>query len=176
MAVRGITKREAEELFNGLRDDLMSAERRIVRIIKTRAWEPLNYESFAQAWNERLDGISLATGALKAHVVYALLDTMTPEEIGATVTGVSTRLARHLKREKEEFGKRPEDAEVVVRTFVRRRPTPPQTIRVEVTPAEYAAWASSAAVEGETIGEYSAEVLRRHFTRKLSVRTKRAAA
>lgn len=162
-----ISKKEAEELVSGLRDDLLSAGRRIVKIIEARAWEPIGYASFTELWHERLDGVPLS-GAIKAHVVYALLDTSTPEEIGSTVTGVSTKAARKLKEQKD-LGKPADLASVRVNTYVRRPPSVPQMIHVEVSPLEYAAWTGIASLEKNNIGEYAANVLREHFSAKLHV-------
>lgn len=70
-------QKEAEALWVSLRSALVNAEAAIVEIIKTRAWEPLGYDTFAQAWNDRMRGVKLAA-ACNTHIVYALLDEARP--------------------------------------------------------------------------------------------------
>lgn len=81
-------KKTAEALFDSLANALNNAEKILIEIIRTKAWQQLGYETFTDAWNERLAGVRLATGAMRAHVVYALLEEgLTNEEvIKATMT------------------------------------------------------------------------------------------
>lgn len=88
MMPRKISKAAAEKLWADIRTDLANAEKNIIKAIKTRAWEPLGYESFVACWNDRLQGIRLATDVLKVHVVYALFETTDDPQMVAQAVGV----------------------------------------------------------------------------------------
>jgi len=66
----------AEALWGKLRDGFNDLEATLIEIIKNKAWEPLGYASFTDAWNERLGDCRLANRSdmLRSHVVYAMLD------------------------------------------------------------------------------------------------------
>jgi hypothetical protein len=159
-----ISKKAAEELFASLHDQLVNVQQTIIRIIETRAWEKLGYESFADAWKSRLADIPLATQALKAHVVYTLLETETPAWIGENVRGVTPTAAREMKRQKNA-GVPPELATHRVRQYERRNPSPPSTLHISVSTYEYQSWVATAERKGENLADYCAEVLRKHFSR-----------
>lgn len=167
-----MTKKAANELFDSLHEQIVDIEKTIIRIIETRAWEVLGYESFADAWKDRLSSIPLATKVMKAHVVYALLDTQTPEEIGGPggASGVSIDAARSLKRQKSA-GVPANLASGRTRGGVEPKASPlPRTVRIVVDTDEYKAWTSVAAAAGETLDEYAGGVLRDHFSRPAAVR------
>lgn len=93
-----ISKHEAQALWNRLRAGLLGVERDIKKIVETRAWEPLGYISFVEAWNAELRGVEF-TGAIQATVVLSLYDSgATPEEIAASVEGVGPVRAKAYKQ------------------------------------------------------------------------------
>lgn len=69
--LRTVTAEQASALWADLRGSFINAEKRIVEIIELKAWEPLGFESFAEAWASKMHGIRLATEEVRAHVVYA---------------------------------------------------------------------------------------------------------
>ena len=48
---------EALNLWDELKRGFVNAERVLVRIINERAWEPLGYSSFNEAWTDRMQGV-----------------------------------------------------------------------------------------------------------------------
>lgn len=96
-----ITAVEAAELWDRLRQHLIHAERALEEIIETRAWEPMGYSSFAEAWDaQNLSDITFAP-EVRAHVVYALLDGgLAVEEVASEVKGVGVDRVESLARQK----------------------------------------------------------------------------
>ena len=83
-----IKKSEAVALWDSLRDNFLNATTNIKAIIAAKAWEPLGYNSFAQAWREEMSGIPLA-GEIRVHVVYQLLEESVPlQDIADMVGGI----------------------------------------------------------------------------------------
>src|SRR5690606_27033644 len=110
----------AELLWGQLAEGLESADQAVRLIVRNRAWEPLGYGSFTEAWNDRLKHITLATDALKAQVLYVLYDEGVSEDEAATlVKGVGPENAKAVKRQK--ISNVPVE-QVRVREFVRSRP------------------------------------------------------
>lgn len=95
-------REQAEKLFEDLRSGLVNAEALIIKIIQTKAWVHLGYTSFVEAWNDRMQGVRLASEALRAHVVYALLsDGLSDYEIGYA-TGVPDGQVGKLREVKQQ--------------------------------------------------------------------------
>lgn len=93
-----ITKPEAQALWNRLRSGLLGVERDIKEIVETRAWEPLGYISFVEAWNAELRGVEF-TGAMQAAVVLSLYDSgATQTEVAAAVHNVGPSKAEHYQK------------------------------------------------------------------------------
>lgn len=158
-----MTRKAAESLFTQLREHLTNTEKVIIRIIETEAWSVLGYDSFAAAWNERMKGVSLATQAIKAHVVYALLDTANVEDVIGMVS-VAPEVVQNLKRQKG-IGVPPQLA-TVVRRHTRSLPSAPSTIRITVTATEYQAWSKAAERRGVTLTAEVEALVRAHYTRR----------
>lgn len=68
-----MNKKQAEALWDEMREAFANLERLIVKAIEERAWEPLGYDSFAACWEDRMDGVRLATDVARSEVVYALI-------------------------------------------------------------------------------------------------------
>lgn len=156
-------KQTAEALFDELRSAFTNAERIIIQIIDTEAWRHLGYTSFAEAWNERMAGVRLATDAVKAHVVYALLESKTVDEV-VEVLNMPEEIVANLKRQKKTGIPA---GLATVRRHLRRHPGPAQTIRVTVTEHEYAAWTQLAVDMGKPLTEIAAVALREYFAGQL---------
>ncbi len=92
------TKHEAQALWNRLRAGFLGVERDIKKIVETRAWEPLGYISFAEAWGAELHGVKF-TGAMQAAVVLSLYDSgATAAEVAGAVAGVGAVSAQHYQK------------------------------------------------------------------------------
>lgn len=138
----------ANALWDELRSLLVRLEDVVDRIIEERAWEPLGYRDFAEAWADRMQGTRLATARQAATVVYALLDAgQTRDEITETLgpgSGVGPAKVEVLARQHSNgvpaalattsIRHNP----TVVRSHYRDAPSRPRTLHVELTEDEYA--------------------------------------
>lgn len=131
-----ISKEQAEELFARLNDRLNDAEAILVEVIKAKAWEPLGYPSFVDAWNARIH-CRLATTAMKGHVIYAALDEgLDRDEIVATFRVPDSQVDLAIQAKRQGI---PPEGYTWVRQHPRRRErAPDRIIRVEFSPSEYA--------------------------------------
>lgn len=133
-----ITKEHAEALFDRIREGFSNLESLITEAIELRAWEPLGYTTFAEAWQDRLKGIPLATDALKVHVIYALInDGRSDADIVRDLDGAVGDAAVANVRTQRERGI-PAGPLVRVRSFDRALPSQPDTLRIKLTPTKLA--------------------------------------
>lgn len=123
-----ISKHEAQALWNRLRAGLLGVERDIKKIVETRAWEPLGYVSFVEAWDAELRGVEF-TGAIQATVVLSLYDSgATPEEIAAVVYDVGPSKAAHYQKA-HAVGLTPADAYDHVSSMTAAKREPKVTLK-----------------------------------------------
>lgn len=93
-----ISKNEAKKLWNRLRSNLLALDQTITEIVEERAWEPMGYASFTEAWEKELHGIELK-GAQLASAVLALYDSgATPVEVASAVNGVGPEKAKAYEK------------------------------------------------------------------------------
>ena len=146
---RKISKKAASELWDSLREALVNAEDSIKKIIAAKAWEPLGYDTFLDAWADRMQGVRLATNGMAAHVVYQMLsEGASDADIATAVTGVGGVTVRTL-REKKGRGIPPENVNMhPVRRHERRNPAPPSVLKVELTAEEIGRYKALARVQG----------------------------
>lgn len=89
-----MNKTQAQALWNRLRSGLLGVEQSLKEIVENRAWEPLGYASFSEAWKAELAGLKLA-GAVQASAVLALYSSgATAEEVQEVVEGVGPKKAK----------------------------------------------------------------------------------
>lgn len=161
---------KAEKLWSELRELFVNAEAKIKEIIETRAWEPLGYGSFAEAWNDRMAGVRLATDAARAYVVYALFDDGLDEGgVAAALppgSGVGPSAIKALRRQRSNGV--PADF-AVVREHLRAKPGEPRYVHVELSPDEYENFKAIAEKRNLNFASESAKAVRAHF-RKLEAR------
>lgn len=156
---KALTTKQATALFDELHGALVNTERVIIKIIETQAWIPLGYGTFAEAWASRMAGVRLATDGMRAHVIYALLDTMNPAGI-EELTGASASTISLLQRQKS-IGVPPGFA--FVKQHYRRAPCGDRTVRVVVTADEYGAWSEAAQAAGSTVSAEAETAIRARF-------------
>lgn len=144
-----LSKIEAQQLWDNLRGSLLETEKNIRAIINTRAWEPLGYETFAEAWQDNLSDVKLSE-ELRAVVVFAMFDDgATPADVAKSVSGVGVRTVTDLA----DYHKQDFDASDAAYLAFRNRPTPqpknnPKTVSITLTAAEHAALKASADAQG----------------------------
>jgi len=130
----------AIHLWEDLAHALTRFEEALERVISERAWEPLGYSSFADAWVDRMQGTRLATSRQAATVVYALLDSGASREEAMESLGAGSGVAPiTLDRliEQREAGVPAHLASTRVRRHERSLPSPPSRITVELTHEEW---------------------------------------
>lgn len=169
-ATEKITKAEAEKLWRGLADAFESADKKIKCIIDTRAWEPLGYDNFIDAWNERIGNKTTLGTLAKAHVVWAFFDGGATEADVVKAIGVGDETASRWARERKAgvpasaaSPTRPKANATTVRQHERAKPSQAHTVKVELTPEEYKDFTAQAKAAGVTLEGLAANALRNYF-------------
>lgn len=180
--MRKLSKAAAEKLWTEIRTDLANAEKNIIRAIRTRAWEPLGYASFVECWNDRLQGIRLATDVLKVHVVYALFEsTDDPMKVAGAIgirSGVTPETVKRIKRHRDHGMTVEEAIAAGIRKPWGVSSSDPQSKPVVIrglAPEVYEAYKTLASEFDSTVEKEAAEALHAHF-RKLAQRIARKQA
>ena len=144
-----LSKIEAQQLWDNLRGSLLETEKNIRVIIEQRAWEPLGYETFAEAWRDNLSDIELST-ELRAVVVFAMFDDgASKSDVAKSVAGVGPTTVTALSN----YHSKGFDASDAAYLSFRKRPTPtpknsPKTIAITLSAEEHAALKASADAQG----------------------------
>jgi hypothetical protein len=155
-----INKAQATAMWDALRDHFLNATTSIKAIIAARAWEPLGYGSFAQAWREEMRDIPLA-GEVRVHVVYQLLEEQVPlQDVADMVGGVGPAIVESLARQKHHGV--PADC-AVVSEHVRRKPRPADTLHVKVGATMLHEYRRIAHIVGEPVEDIALEAIREKF-------------
>ena len=130
-----ISKKRAEALWQDLRSALEMSEQKIAEIVKSRAWEPLGYSSFAECWEDRLSDLRLSS-ELRAVVVFAMFDQGAGvSEVTAAVASVGPATAKKLKVAHRK-GMSAKGATTLVRQHERRPCSGQRFVRAELSPDE----------------------------------------
>ena len=130
-----ISKKRAEALWQDLRSALEMSEQKIAEIVKTRAWEPLGYSSFAECWEARLSDLRLSA-ELRAVVVFAMFDEGAGVSDACTaVASVGPATAKKLKVAHRK-GMSAKGATTLVRQHERRPRSGQRFVRAELSQDE----------------------------------------
>lgn len=101
MTTPGTESQRAEQLWEAAHQCLLDMQGVIVTIIAERAWEPLGYKKFADAWTARMSDITVAA-EIRPYVVYQMFkDGSGPEQVAEAVKGVSPAVAEILQRQQQ---------------------------------------------------------------------------
>ena len=96
-----ISKRKAEALWVSMGEALTDFEAALGEVIEARAWEPLGYQSFFEAWADRMAGYRLSSMIGKATVVYQMLDEgIAVNEIAMSAPGLGPAQVAKLAQKK----------------------------------------------------------------------------
>ena len=121
-----IDKSTAFKLWNELRGSLLATEETLKQIIEHKAWEPLGYGTFHEAWADRMGGVQLS-GAMEASVIFAMFDSgATPADAALSVKGVGPLRAKAYKQA-HGVGMSPVDAEAHASQMMRVNMKPGET-------------------------------------------------
>ncbi|MFI8660776.1 hypothetical protein ACIGKR_12360 [Rhodococcus qingshengii] len=165
-AVTTLNVKQAEKMWADLKGHFVNAEKTIIQIIQARAWEPLGYDSFVEAWQEKMAGVRLASTELRAHVVYAMFDEGLSEagvnDVLGVGSGIGPSQVKVLKRQKLN-GVPAAAATCRVPAYERRLPCVPRRIHVEFQEDEYADFFRIATALELNVHEVAASAVRAAF-------------
>lgn len=157
-----LTKNQAESLWIDLRDNFLDAEKNIKTIIATKAWEPLGYKTFAEAWLFKLGDVTLAA-EVRRHVVYELLsENVGLGYIAEAVKGITPKSADFLNRQRKN-GIPADQASTVVREHDRKLPSKPDTLHIKVGRTTLAEYQRIAGPLPQSVEEISQEAIAARF-------------
>jgi hypothetical protein len=97
-----LTKKQAQAMWDRVWQTLSDHEAAIREVIDKKAWLPLGFETFADAWfGLNHNDISLAR-ELRPHVVVQLLsEGLTEDEVADAVKGIGPELAARINKERK---------------------------------------------------------------------------
>lgn len=145
-----VSKAEANNLWNDLKSNLLLAQETLEKIVESRAWEPLGYETFVDAWTDRLSGVPLA-GVMEANVVYAMFDSGAEVQDVRGAAGVGPAKTRAYKQA-HDAKMSPKDAYLHAASMARakRQTPPPGSVFVEAHYRKQGSRRNSVYLEGFT--------------------------
>jgi hypothetical protein len=136
--------KQAQKLWDQLKQCLINAGRITEEIITTEAWKPLGYGSFAESWmGQGMNEIEIASD-MRPQVVYQLYAEGHSEEFVAdNVLGVGPAKAKAYRRERangvpanrargKSEAATTDDDKVVVTEHGRGKPSKPETLHITV--------------------------------------------
>ena len=161
--VTEMTRAEALELWGRLRQSFINAATAMEEIIEARAWEPLGYGSFGEAYHAQMEGVTLAT-EVRPHVVYQMLtEGYDYDAIAASVKGIGRDRAESLDRQRRN-GVPAKDASLsVVREHLRKQPSAAAYVHVPVGPIALRRYREIAEKRGMTVEQIAAEAIEARF-------------
>lgn len=168
-------KQEAEALWLKLATGFIMCEEAITSIIENKAWLPLGYATFAEAWRDRMSEIRLAV-ELNGHVVFALFDDgLTDMEIATIVKGIGVQGAANLRSQKSS-GIAAKSA--LSTRGAKPRKYPPSrdfALHLEFTPQEIAEWKAIALDNGFDLKQTATQWIRENMAALKASQSRRTA-
>lgn len=155
------TKRQqAQTLWKKLHSHFVNAENVIREIIDTRAWEPLGYKTFAEAWKATMSDLTLAV-EIRPHVVYQMLgEGWSSDEIAEAIRGIGPDGVEQLDRQRQNNV--PADYAVVNRHY-RRKPSPADTLHINVGHTMLEEYRRIAATHDTTVEDIAKDAVAERF-------------
>lgn len=155
-----LTRKQALALWGKLRQHFIDAADVMAEIIEQRAWEPLGYSTFAEAYAARMADVTLAA-EVRPHVVYQLLtEGLDPLDVAGLVNGIGPNGATALDRQRKNGV--PADF-AVVNEHLRRKPSPPDTVHVKVGKAILAEYRRIAETLDLSVEEIAKDAIAERF-------------
>jgi len=158
-----LSQKQATLLWSKLRQHFINAATVIEEIIERRAWEPLGYESFTEAWHSQMEGVTLAV-EVRPHVVYQMLtEGYDYDAIAEKVKGIGRDRAESLDRQRRN-GVPARDASMsVVREHLRKQPSAAAYVHVPVGPIALRRYREIAEKREMTVEQIAAEAIAARF-------------
>lgn len=158
-----LTRKQALALWGKLRQHFIDAAKVMEDIIEQRAWEPLGYGSFAEAYTAQMGDITLAV-EVRPHVVYQMLtEGYDYDSIAEKVKGIGRDRAESLDRQRRNGVPAKDASMTVVRRHLRKKPTGPAWIHVDVGPIALKRYQKIAEKHNLTIEQVAAEAIAARF-------------
>jgi hypothetical protein len=163
-----LSPRQAEALWSELRGVFVNAEKAILNIQENKAWEPLGFDTFAQAWDAKMRGVKLAVAAKNA-VIYALIEDDLDNSQASQITGTPVPVVQRL-REQKSNGIPSNLASTQVRSHFRAKPSAPVRLSVELPHDELANYKAMCEARGISMKDEALKAVRSHFRRLERIR------
>lgn len=161
--VAELTAKQAVALWGKLRQHFINAAAVIEEIIERRAWEPMGYASFAEAYHAQLADVTLAV-EVRPHVVYQMLtEGYDYDAVAAAVKGIGRDRAESLDRQRRNGVPAADASMTTVRRHLRKKPTAASTIHVEVGTIAMRRYQKIAEKLGMTVEQIAAEAIAERF-------------
>lgn len=171
----------AIELFDRLRDNWLDLADTWEQIIAERAWEPLGYETFFEAWDDKLSDIPLSRFVNVRAVYQMLAEGIDEDRIAMAVKGIGPETVRNIKRERENGvppelatgrppRQRPADKPIYVRPHGREKASPDSVIRVDVGPTMFIEYTRIAKKLGRSVPDIAKEAIAERFSQLAKVK------
>ena len=161
--VAELTAKQAVALWGKLRQHFINAAAVIEEIIERRAWEPMGYASFAEAYHAQLADVTLAV-EVRPHVVYQMLtEGYDYDAVAAAVKGIGRDRAESLDRQRRNGVPAADASMTTVRRHLRKKPTAASTIHVEVGTIAMRRYQKIAEKHGTTVEAIAAEAIAERF-------------
>ncbi|HKS94584.1 MAG TPA: hypothetical protein VJV74_00460 [Terriglobia bacterium] len=167
--------KDAIDLWDQLRVGLFLVEDTIQKIIEQKAWEPLGYDSFFEAWDDKMSDISLAK-EIQIRAAYQMLaEGVDADRIAMSVKGIGPRTVENIKRERENGltadqarGAAPRTSATRDKPNFRRStftkdPEPRSVIKIDVGPTMFAEYARIAKKLGRSVPDIAKEAIEARF-------------
>jgi hypothetical protein len=159
------TTERAEELWSAAHQCLLDLQGVIVTIIAERAWEPLGYTTFADAWKDRMADITMAP-EIRPYVVYQMFkEDRSPDQVAEMVKGVSPAVAAILQRQ-QQMGVPPDKAST--RNAKPISESPYATLFIRLSRDTLTRWRVLAEQRGTTLEDFAFNATAAAFAEKLS--------
>lgn len=160
---KSLTTSQALALWKQLSQHFVNAAKVIEEIIENRAWEPLGYSTFAEAWHAQMGEVTLAV-EVRPHVVYQMLtEGYDYDAIAESVKGVGRDRAESLDRQRRN-GVPPCDASMsVVRKHLRKRPSTAEYVHINVGPIALRRYKQVAEKFDTTVEQIASEAIAQRF-------------
>lgn len=169
-----ISMKQAQKLWALLRQHFVNFERTLEEIVETRAWEPMGFASFSEAWHHHMRDVTLAA-EFRPHVVYAMLaEGASVDDVAAGVKGIRRDRAESLKRQRESGvpanlasmstkWHNKQDDETVVSEHVRKKPAQASTVHIDLTAMKYKRYQRIAKKVGASLEDICREAIDEKF-------------
>lgn len=163
-----LSERQAIKLWGQLRTHFVNAQRVMEEIIELRAWEPMGYASFSEAWTAQMSDITIAT-EIRPHVVYQMItEGRTDADIATAIKGIGRDSAAALRRQKgsgvsAKYASARREKPTVVKQHLRKLPAPSSALHLELGVVKLRRYQRIAKKHGMSVEDISLQAIETRF-------------